>query len=70
MAGKNLLFRRDHQVIEVDQPIQQQEELTLTINYEGKISENICYTDVLTEVPWILKSRRYSGVSVNVMMAE
>ena len=49
MAGKNLLFRRDHQVIEVDQPIQQQEELTLTINYEGKISENICYTDVLTE---------------------
>lgn len=49
MAGKNLPFRRDHQVIEVDQPIQQQEELTLTINYEGKISENICYTDVLTE---------------------
>ena len=25
MAGKNLLFRRDHQVIEVDQPIQEQE---------------------------------------------
>lgn len=44
--GNKLPFSRENQVILIEKALQGNEELTLTLNYEGGISENICYTDV------------------------
>lgn len=44
--NRNIPFRRDKQVIILDTPLQSGAEDTLTIHYQGRVSEDICYTDV------------------------
>ena len=45
--GKSLPFTRENQVIVINKDLQRNEEVTFTLNYQGGISENICYTDIL-----------------------
>lgn len=44
--GSPLSFTRENQSVIIDKPVQSGEELTLSIDYQGRISETICYTDV------------------------
>lgn len=44
--GKNLVFHRENQVIVVQKELQPGENITLRIEYDGKIDERICYLDI------------------------
>lgn len=54
--GTPLNFRQNHQVILVGKSIQPKEELSLTIDYNGSIDENICYTDIEKDIYFDQKS--------------
>lgn len=54
--GTPLAYRQNRQVILVDKSIQPNEELSLTIKYDGSIDENICYTDIEKDVYFDQKS--------------
>lgn len=45
--GNSLSFTRENQVILIHKTLGSNEELALTLNYNGGINETICYTDVL-----------------------
>lgn len=47
--GESLPFTRDHQVVIVNKALNSGEELTLTMTYQGGITETICYADVPKE---------------------
>lgn len=45
-----LHFEREYQVVRVQQELQPGDSLRLTMSYEGKIDENVCYLDIPDEV--------------------
>ncbi len=47
--GQSVPFQRENQVIEISQPLAKGASQTLTLRYQGKIDENICYCDILEE---------------------
>lgn len=47
--GTPLTFKQNEQVCIIDKSIEPEEELSLTMKYQGGINENICYTDIKEE---------------------
>jgi len=46
VAGQSLPFTRENQVILVEKALAPGEEISMTLTYEGRIDETICYTDL------------------------
>lgn len=55
--GKTTPFRREYQAIIVDKKIEHGETCNVSINYEGRIENNICFLDISTQ--------KYNSTDVN-----
>lgn len=46
VAGQAVTYKREKQVLLIDQALQPGEEKQITIRYAGPLDENVCYTDI------------------------